>query len=135
MRQEWNLVGRLDLRGGARHGLLDIADVLCDWAGLERGQIELACNLSGGQPGMRTVLPFDLERFQALLRRSHVGGYHRDGVVEPHDLAHTFHSFGRAVVYALHAPAEHGRLRQCRDLHPRRTGVDAENRGAVDLRR
>ena len=32
VRQERNLVGRLDLGGGARHGLVDIADVLRDRA-------------------------------------------------------------------------------------------------------
>ena len=102
--------------------------------------LSVACSSSrtiavGVEPGMRTVVPFDLQRRQALLRRSHVIGDDRDGVVEPHDLAHTLDGLGRRIVHALQAAAEHGRLRQRCDLHAGRTSVDAIDRRAVDLRR
>ena len=42
VREERNLVGRLDLGGGARQGLVDVADVLRDRARLERRLFELA---------------------------------------------------------------------------------------------
>ena len=74
---------------------------------------------------MRTVVPFDLERCQTFLRRAHVIGHDGDGVVEPHDLAHALDGLGRRIVHALHAAAEHRRLRQRRDLHARRPRIDA----------
>ena len=76
-----------------------------------------------------------IERRQPLLRGPHVIGDDRDGVVEPHDLAHALDRLGRAVVDALHAPAEDGRLRERRDLHAGRPSVDAVDRGSIDLRR
>ena len=75
--------------------------------------------------GMRTVVPFDLERLQPLLRGTHVIGHDGDGIVEPDDLAHALDGLGRGVVHALHAAAEHRRLRQRRDLHAGRARVDA----------
>ena len=42
VREERNLVGRLDLGGGARHRLVDVADVLRHRARLERRLFELA---------------------------------------------------------------------------------------------
>jgi len=62
-------------------------------------------------------------------------GYDGDGVVEAHDLTHALDGLGCRIVHALHAAAEHGRLRERRDLHARRPSVDAINGRAVDLRR
>ena len=83
---------------------------------------------------MRTVVPFDLDRCEPFLGGAHVIGDDRDGIIEPHDLAHALDGFRRRVVQALYASAEHGRLRERCDLDARRTGVDAVNRRAVDLR-
>ena len=115
--------------------LLDIADILRHRAWIERRLFELVHDVLGAELGMRTVVPFDHQGCQPFLRRPHVVGDDRDGVIEPHDLAHAFDRFGRRIIHALHATAEHGRLRQCRDLHARRPNVDAVDGRAVDLRR
>jgi hypothetical protein len=64
-----------------------------------------------------------------------VVGDDRDRIVEPHDLAHALDGERRRIIHALQPPAEHGRLRQRRDLHAGRPDVDAVDSGAVDLRR
>ena len=74
---------------------------------------------------MRTVVPFDLERRQALLGRPHMIRHDRNRVVESNDLPHALDGLGGRVVQALQATAEHRRLRQRRNLHTRRAGVDA----------
>ena len=135
VREERNLVDRLDLGDGARHGLVDIADVLRHRARLERRLFELADDRVGVELGVRAVVPFDLQGREPLLRRPHMVGHDRDGVVEPHDLAHALDGLGRRIVDALHATAEHRRLRQRRDLHARRPNVDAIDGRSVDLRR
>ena len=135
VREERNLVGRVDLGGGARHGLVDIADVLRDRPRIERRLLELGRDVVRAELGVRTVVPFDLERREPFLRRPHMIGHDRDGVVEPHDLAHALDGLGGRIIDALHAAAEHGRLRERRDLHARRPNVDAKNGRAVDLRR
>ena len=84
---------------------------------------------------MRPVVPFDHQRRQPFLRGPHMVGHDGDGVVEPHDLAHALDGLGRRIVHALHAAAEHRRLRQRRDLHARRPSVDAVDGRSVDLRR
>ena len=84
---------------------------------------------------MRTVVPFDHQGRQPFLRRPHMVGHDRDGIVEPHDLAHALDGLGRRIVHALHPAAEDGRLRQGRDLHARRPDVDAVDGRSVDLRR
>ena len=76
---------------------------------------------------MRSVVPFDDERGQPLLRGPHMIGDDGDGVVEPHDLPHAVDRLGRRIIEVLHAAAEHGRLRERRDLHARRPSVDAED--------
>ena len=45
VREERNLVGRLDLGDGARHGLVDIADILRNRPRIERRLFELARDL------------------------------------------------------------------------------------------
>ena len=82
VRKERNLIDRLDLGGGARHGLVGIADVLGDRARLERRLFELTRDVRGVELGVRTVVPLDHERCQSFLRRSHVIGHDGDGVVE-----------------------------------------------------
>ncbi len=125
VREERNLVGRLDLRRGARHGLVGVADVLRDRARIARGGFQLAHDVFRGELRVRAVVPFDLERREPLLGRPHVIGDDRDGVVEAHDLTHAFHVLRRAVVDAFQASAEDRRLRERRDLHARRPSVDA----------
>ena len=46
VREERNLVGRLDLGDGARHGLVDVADILRHRPGLERRLFEFARDVS-----------------------------------------------------------------------------------------
>ena len=87
------------------------------------------------EPGMRTVVPFDDQGCEALLRSAHMVGNDRDGIIEAHDLTHAFDRPGRRIIHALHATAEHGRLRERRDLHARRPHIDAVHGRAVDLRR
>ena len=71
-----------------------------------------AATVVRGELGMRTVVPFDLERLQTFLGGAHVIGHDGDSIVEPHDLAHALDGLGRRIVHALHAAAEHRRLRQ-----------------------
>jgi hypothetical protein len=131
--QKWNLIDRLDLAGGLRHGLVDVADVLRHRARSKGCPIEFACDLFCGESRVRTIVPFDLQRCQAFLRSSHMIGDYRNGVVEPHDLPHAFDGFCRRILDALHASAEHRRLRQSRDLHARRASIDAVDRGPINL--
>ena len=84
---------------------------------------------------MRTVVPFDLERFQTFLGRAHVIGHDRNSIVEPDDLPHALDGLCRRIVQALQAAAEHRRLRQRRDLHTRRTRIDAIVGRAIHLAR
>ncbi len=135
VREERNLVDRLDLGGGARHGLVDIADILRNRPRIERRLFELAHDIFGVELGVRPVVPFDHQRRQPFLRGPHVVGDDRDGVVEPHDLTHALDGLGRRIIHALHATAEDGRLRKRRDLHARRPNVDAVDGRSVDLRR
>jgi hypothetical protein len=135
VREERKLVGRLDLSDGARHGPLDIADALRDRPGIERRLFELARDRIGREFGVRTVVPFDHQRRQAFLRSSHMIGDDGDGVVEAHDLPHALDGLGCRIVHAFHATAENRRLRERRDLDPRRPNVDAIDGRAVDLRR
>ena len=135
VREERNLVHRLDLGDGARHGLVDIADILRNRPRIERRLFELAGDLVRVELGVRTVVPFDHQRCQPFFRSPHMVGDDGDRVVEPHDLAHALDGFGRRVIHALHAAAEDGRLRKRRDLHARRPNVDAIDGRSVDLRR
>ena len=128
VREKRNLVDRLDLGDGARHGLVDIADILRNRPRIERRLFQLARDLVGGELGVRPVVPFDDQRGQPFLRGPHMVGHDRDGVVEPHDLTHAFNRPGRRIIDALYAAAEHGRLRERRDLDARRPSVDAEDR-------
>ena len=115
--------------------LLDIADLLRNRARIERGLFELVRDVLGVELGVRTVVPFDHEGRQPLLRRPHMVGHDRDGVVEPHDLTHALDCLGRRIIHALHATAEDGRLRERGDLHARRPNVDAIDGRSVDLGR
>ena len=135
VREERNLVDRLDLGDGACHGLVDIADVLRNRSRIERRFFEFGRDVFGAQLGVRPVVPFDRQRCQPFFRSAHVVGHDGDGVVEPHDLTHALDGFGRRIVHALDTAAEDGRLRERRDLHAGRPNVDAIDRRSVDLRR
>ncbi len=125
VREERNLVGRLDLGDRARHCAVDIADVLRDRPRIERRLFELVDDLSRVELGVRAVVPFDHQGRQPFLRSPHMVGHDRDGVVEPYDLAHALDGLGLRIIHALHAPAEDRRLCEGRDLHARRSSVDA----------
>jgi hypothetical protein len=59
VREEWNLVSRLDLGDGIRHGLVDITDILRNRPRIERRLFELAHDPVRIELGVRTVVPFD----------------------------------------------------------------------------
>jgi hypothetical protein len=82
MREEWNLVGSLDLGGGGRHDLVDIADVLRHRSRIERRLIELAHDLFRGELGVWAVVPFDHQRASPSSRPPY-GPHRRDRVIEP----------------------------------------------------
>jgi hypothetical protein len=56
VREEWNLVGRLDLGDGARHRRVDIADILGNRAQIERRPFEFAGDLIGVEFCVRSVV-------------------------------------------------------------------------------
>ena len=135
VREERELVGCLDLGDGAREGFVDIADVLSHRPRIECRLFELSRDLLRVEPGVCTVIPFDHQRRQPLLRCAHMVGDDGDGVVKPHNLTHTFDGLGRRIVYALQSAAEDRRLRQCRDLHAGRPHIDAIDGRPIDLGR
>ena len=104
--EERNLIDRLDLGDGARRGLVGITDVLRHCTRAKRRLLELARDVRCGELGMRTVVPFDLERCEAFLCGSHVIGDDRNGVLEPHDLTHALDRLGCRIIHVLHAAAE-----------------------------
>ena len=108
VREERDLVGRLDLGDGARHSLVDIADRLRHRARIERRLFELVRDVLRAELGVRTVVPFDHQGRQPFLRSPHMVGDDGDGVVEPHDLTHALDRLGRRVIHALQATAEDG---------------------------
>src|ERR1700681_829399 len=120
VREERNLIGRLDLGDSGRHSFLGIADVLRNRPRTQRSLFELAHDLVCVELGVRSVVPFDHQGRQPFLRGPHMVGYDRDGVVEPYDLTHALDSLGLRIIDALHATAENGRLREGPNLHARR---------------
>ncbi len=108
VREERNLVGRLDLGDGARHGLVSIADILRNGSRTLCRPLKLLLDVIRIELGVRAVVPFDHQRRQPFLRSAHVVRDDSDGVVEPHDLTHTFDGFGLRIINALHTTAENG---------------------------
>ena len=135
VRQERNLIDCFELSGGGRDRAVGVADVLRHSTRAKRRLLELFGDIYRRNGCVRTIVPFDPQCFQAFLRGAHVIGNNRYGIVEPHDLAHALDSFRCGVIDALYAPAEHRRLRQCRDLHAGRARVDPIDCAAVDLAR
>jgi hypothetical protein len=133
VRKERELVSRLQFGAGARQGFVAIADTLSHRSRIERGLFELARDILRVQRRVRTVIPFDHQGREPFLGRPHMVGNDRDGVVEPHDLAHAVDGFGRRIINALDPAAKDGRLRKGRDLDPRRPDVDTINGRPVDL--
>ena len=86
-----HLIDGLDFLGGPAKRLFHIAVLARDRAGLLRGGIEFANDIGGAELGVRSRVPFDIERGQTFPRRSHMIGYHGDGIVEPHNLMHALH--------------------------------------------
>ena len=135
VREERDLVGRLDLGNRTRHGFVGVADILRHRPRIERGLFQRAHDLLRVELGVRAVVPFDHQGRQPLLRSPHMVGHDRDGIVEPHDLTHALDGLGCRIIHALHASAEDGRLCKGRDLHAGRPNVDAIDGRSVDLRR
>jgi hypothetical protein len=98
----------------------------------ERRPFEFAHDLFDIELGVRSIVPFDQEGRQPFLCSAHMVGDDGDGVVQPHDLTHTFNGLGRRIIHALNAAAEDRRLRECRDLYARRPNIDAINGRSVE---
>ena len=118
--EKWNLVDRLDLRGGARHRLVDVADILRHGPRFERRLFELGRDVVGAELGVRALVPFDDKGGEPFPCCAHVVGHDRDRVVELDDLTHALERHGRSGIHALHPTAKDRRLRKRRDLHSRR---------------
>ena len=101
MREERHLVDGLDLLGGGRHGLGDVAIAAGDDA-VASARRSSICSHDARRRDIRVraLVPFDVERGKALHRRPHMIADHRDGIVEPHHLAHALDRHGLAVVDA-----------------------------------
>ena len=106
MSEKRQLVGRLDLGRGARHGLLDIALTARNGARVLRCTLQLPDDVRRAEGRVRALVPFDLERREALLRCPHVVGDDRHRIVEAHHLTHALDRHRLAVVDALHATAK-----------------------------
>jgi hypothetical protein len=106
--EERNLVSRLNLGDGARHGFVAIADTLRNRPRIERRLFELSHDFLCVEPGVRPVVPFDHQSRQPFLCRPHMVGDDGDGVIEPYDLTHAIDSLGRAIIHILHPTAEDG---------------------------
>ena len=128
-----HLVDGIDLFGCASEGLFDVAVLSRYCARFLRGCIEVADDIGGREPGVRTGLPFDFERCQAFLRGSHMIGYNSHGVLEPHHLMDALHRSGLVLVDALQCPAEHRTDRKGCDLHARQSHIDAISSRPIDL--
>ena len=135
MRQEGKLIARLDLGGSASHRPVDIADVLGNCTGLAGRLLELGDDQACLELGMRTIVPFDHQGLQPLLRRPHMVGNDRHGIIEPNDLAHPFDRLRGGIIHALDATPEHRRLDEGGDLHAGRSNVDAVGGRSIDLGR
>ena len=135
VREEWNLVCRLNFGGCSGHGLVDITDILRNRPRIERRLFERARDVIGAELCVRSVIPFDHQGGQSFFRSAHMIGNDGDGVVEPHNLTDTLDGLGRRIIHTFHSTAEDGRLRKGRNLHAGRPNIDAVNGRSIDLRR
>ena len=135
VRQKRDLVDRVNSGGGARHCLVSVTNILRNRTETERRLFQLSRDVRRAEFRVWSVIPLDHQGCQPLLRGPHVIGHDRDGIVEPHNLAHAFDGFCRRVVEALDEAAENRRLRQRRDLHARWPRIDTEYDRTVDLAR
>ena len=106
MSEKRQLVGRLDLGRGARHGRLDVALTARNGARALRCTLELPDDIRRAEGRVRALVPFDLERREALLRCPHMVGDDSHRIVEAHHLTHALDRHRLAVVDALHATAK-----------------------------
>ncbi len=135
VREEGGLVHRFELVRRARGDGGRIALVPHHHARRQRSRREPRDDVIGIDGSIRSVVPLNDERPEALLRRPHIVGHDGDCVVEADDLAHSLDRFRLAVVDADHLAADHRTRGDRGDLHPRQPDVDAVHRGAVDLGR
>ena len=102
-----------------------------DDAGILRGDIHLLDSAGGRDICVRTVVPVDVERGQALHGRPHMIADHRDGIIEPHHLAHALDRHRLAVVNVDELAAKHWTSGHGGDLHAGNDRIDAEHCLAV----
>ena len=82
---------------------------------------------------IRTFVPIDHQRIEALLGRPHVIADHGDEIVEHHDLLHALDFFGSAVVNLRDPAAKHRTGLQRCELHVGQYRIDAVDGLAVDF--
>ena len=82
---------------------------------------------------IRTFVPVDHQRIEALLGRPHVIADHGDEIVEHHDLLHARDFFGSAVVDLRDLAAKYRTGLQRCELHVGQYRIDAVDGLAVDL--
>ena len=133
MGEEGELIDRVELGGRARQRGGDVAVIAHHHAFICRYLVHLGDDIGSGELGVRTFVPHDLQRGQALLGGAHIVGNHADRIVEMHDLVHAFDGQRRAVVDALQFAAQHRAGGDGADRHARHLHVDAVDRRAVDL--
>jgi hypothetical protein len=107
VRKEWHLIGCLDLGHSFRHSAGGVADHLRHHSRIARGAFELVDDVLGVELGMWSLVPFDDQGCKSFLRRAHVVGHNRHGVVEPHDLADAVHDLCGSIIHGLDPAAEH----------------------------
>jgi hypothetical protein len=66
---------------------------------------------------VQSVIPFDHQRREFLLRRIHMIGQDGNVIAGRHDLTGAINRPGCDIVYAFHSAAEQRRLSQRRELH------------------
>ena len=135
MREERDLVRRFQFLRRARDDRRRIPLVSHHHSGGVRGRGEPPDDVGRVDRSVRSIVPAERERLDALFRRPHVVGYDRNGIVEADDLAHAHDGFGFAVIDADQLAAHDGTRCDRGDLHSGQPDVDAILRRTVHLRR
>ena len=82
VREKWHLIGRLDFRDRTRHGAVAIADGLRDRAFAKRCPFQIVEDILSAELRIGSIVPFDDQGGEALLRRAHMIGHDRDCVIQ-----------------------------------------------------
>ena len=135
VREERDLVHRVDLLRGARERRVRVADLPRLRARLGDEIGEHLRQLIARERRVRSFVPHDVERLAALHRGPRVVGDDRDAARDPDDVPDAGNRLRPGVVHARHRAAHDGTARDDGVEHAGQTDVDPERRGAVDLGR